>query len=284
MEKKEIKISLGTFICLLIIAVLLVAVIGMYMKGNNNNDTNQLLQNNIQNDGTIGESTGTDANSDFVKKFSEKMQKIKNTINREYYHYDVDEIALAENNSNLKYGNDVKILAVNNGEYSYGYVDEGNNAVEYIYNEYNEEIDGYKGHIYIETTDDMKNAYIALAFEVDDNTKLKAKSYIPYKINGVTGKIKKVFIAEEGQDTNGIFAKTFILLEDGTLKYVDCIDGIKTGEFNAYNCEGINNKIGKIKDVRKVNGSERVNGEFDGGWIDWILENEKGEYFKWNVE
>lgn len=73
-------------------------------------------------------------------------------------------------------------------------------------------------------------------------------------------------------------------MEDGTLKYVDCIEGIKTGEFNAYNCDGLNNKIGKVKDIIKVNGYKFTNGEELGGRMDWIIENEKGEYFKWNIE
>lgn len=39
-----------------------------------------------------------------------------------------------------------------------------------------------------------------------------------------------------------------------------------------------------LKDIIKVNGHEFINGEELGGRMDWIIENEKGEYFKWNIE
>lgn len=97
------------------------------------------------------------------------MQNIENKI-----YYTSDEILVTENYNNFKYENDIKKLNIINGEYSYKYTDEENNVVEIIYKKelYNSD---FKGYIYLETTNNMENAYIALAFEVDDNTKINVK-------------------------------------------------------------------------------------------------------------
>ena len=69
MEKKEIKISLGTFICLIIIAILVVAVImmGLYITGDkkevNNNELG--LNENV---------TGQTQNNMLLKYLQTKVQ------------------------------------------------------------------------------------------------------------------------------------------------------------------------------------------------------------------
>ena len=71
MEKKEIKISLGTFVCLIIIAILVVAVImmGMYIIENNkvtNNDG--LASNNKQQGVNANKVEQLNVNSELVQK------------------------------------------------------------------------------------------------------------------------------------------------------------------------------------------------------------------------
>ena len=85
MEKKEIKISLGTFICLIIIAILVVAVImmGLYITGDkkevNNNElglnenvTGQTQNNNGNNNTNKVNAIELDISSNEVQNLLEK--------------------------------------------------------------------------------------------------------------------------------------------------------------------------------------------------------------------
>lgn len=284
-EKKEIKISLGTFICLIIIAILVVAVImmGLYITrdkkeinnnelGLNENVTGQTQNNNGNNNTTYN----------FVQNFSSKLDKLaaENTaICRNEWIVDDGEADIIKKAAKEKYedGQLVKLSKETKaGQVSYWNTNQEGYAEQYNIINQGNMIDAY----YIETTEDMQEAYIGFLYELEENTIYKVQPFMPYKIDGIDGKIKKVFMASEGHDTGGILQNIYILMENGTLKYVNCIEALlDTGIFTAYDCTN----MGKVKDILQCHATYITYGETEGSGDWWIIEKEDGNYYTWCI-
>lgn len=271
-EKKEIKISLWTFYVLVAAVVVLIGVV--IIGGFNSIKKEQQVDNTIiENNEQIIEKNDTQ------QVLLNKMQKIKKEmeVSEETIYSTYDEGAIKGIQKDLEWmysrlenENNTIILTKENDGYSCTY---NNERCKYIETEINTELN----EIYLETNEDKDEVYIALAFQLDDES-VEIKGFTPYKINGINGKVKKTFIALNGHDNVGIGPEAFVLMEDGTLKYINYLEGIQTGKFNAYECKG----IGKIDNIFNVKGtSYDEDGNANGGWMGVMLKKADLNYYVW---
>lgn len=296
-EKKELKMSLWTFYVLVIGLVILIsaiAMIGIYYYKSHNEIGSRISQtdkNISDNQGNFelrisGIKEKWERLSEAMKEYEFDEDKSKEILqefrNEESFVplYNYDDIIAYQAKSESKISNilnedNTKLLKENKGVYELR-----DNNYQYTYKPIESSFDSY----YIERNSNNKTeAYIACLFDIKENSNLNIKGYTPYKVNAINGEIKKVFVAIIGQDTRRLATDVFVLMEDGTLKYVNCLEGMLTGTFNAYECKG----IGKIDDIIQTNvkrGKNKTSGEPE--WFDIVLKKADGKYYSWsyNIE
>lgn len=226
------------------------------------------LENNVPLDSEISESDSTEVINTILEEPNTK---------RSYYTYSLSGIiSLEEENQERK----EKILHEDN-THKLTFVDGKYQLKRDNYTIYYEayEKNSNSTEVNLEITDNNENVYITYFFDVEENENIKSKPEVAYKINGINGKIKDAYAPLYGHAAAGIEQIILILMEDGTLKYVDIFEGVQTGNFYAYTCE----KIGKVKNILSVDAREIMDGDTAGpGWIDFIIEKIDGNYYSWD--
>lgn len=274
-EKKEIKISLTTFIVGIIAIVLLILVIvmGMYIatqnKGKSETENNQLkLEKNeeVISSNNIG-----------------KEEKTKNT-SLEEIEIMTEQIQLKKNNTNN--------LKECTYYYEYTYEGDPEPSYEYVYNieeldhiadlgtveeqvKMSTEIDGYR----LKYENGKYKICHTTGIDWYTNEKLAMKANIYYEIKNVPQNIVKILF--KPNIGNGASTNMILMLDSkGNVYCVDFSTSDITNDFEVYKVKNLEN----IKNILVVNVGEVYNNELQGGYTEIFAKTNDGKIYKIDID
>ena len=274
-EKKEIKISLTTFIVGIIAIVLLILVIvmGMYIatqnKGKSETENNQLkLEKNeeVISSNNIG-----------------KEEKTKNT-SLEEIEIMTEQIQLKKNNTNN--------LKECTYYYEYTYEGDPKPSYEYVYNieeldhiadlgtveeqvKMSTEIDGYR----LKYENGKYKICHTTGIDWYTKEKLAMKANIYYEIKNVPQNIVKILF--KPNIGNGASTNMILMLDSkGNVYCVDFSTSDITNDFEVYKVKNLEN----IKNILVVNVGEVYNNELQGGYTEIFAKTNDGKIYKIDID
>ena len=272
-EKKEIKISLTTFIIGIIAIVLLILVIvmGMYIATGNNGksetENNQLKQ---------------EKNEEVISSNNIGKEETKN-ISFEEIEIMTEQIQLKKNNTNN----------LKECTYYYEYTYEGDTepAYEYVYNieeldniadfgtieeqvKMTPEIDGYR----LKYENGKYKICHTTGMDWYTNEKISMEANVYYEIKNIPQNIVKILF--KPYVGNGEATKIILMLDSkGEVYYVDCSKPNTTNNFDVYKVKNLKN----IKNIINTNVGEFYNNEGQGGGQEIFVKTDDGKIYKLSI-
>ena len=281
-EKKEIKISLTTFIVGIIAIVLLILVIvmGMYIAtGNNKGQTKTEIQNVENSENVVNNQISKNEKAD------DKYDKIEESKITEVGVKWNSKINIKVETIKLEKSNDTEM---NEKMYNYYFRDNYDTKV-YVRNiaKINEKIENINKQI-----ENINNYDIGYKIKYENNklkicnttgnswweasdlkSKMKINEY--YEIKNAPENIEKViFNFSDGNDCGA--GLMLILDNEGNVYYVDIANEIENTDFKAY-------KVNGLKNIKNIIETE-IGWEDGGGSVKTFAENTDGEIYTINID
>ena len=265
-EKNATKISLSTFF--LILAIIAIIVMGIFIYKLNNDKVAEVkksteLQAQVNNlNGTVSDLQGKMNSISATINSTENATKFKNSKNTN---------ETSSKNKTLEEAN------VTNNVNKTGLIGEttyeiGKSAINHL--------DGFDVIL-----EDSK-----VYFKLTDKEKIKSYSIIDSTINrvenkkeeitGFTGKVKKVYFYQVGQDLMPDSLAILFLMEDGRIEYISYVDALQTNNLSS---RGEIAGIYNISDIYSASASKWVDKTGGPGWESCIAKDSANNYYSLEI-